>query len=66
VTSYQRNFVLGDCQFFTVNLADRKSRLLIDHFDGLRAAFRYAHSRHPFAIDWGGDIAEDTVKSGER
>jgi len=28
MTSYRRNFVPGGCQFFTVNLADRKSRLL--------------------------------------
>jgi putative transposase len=35
-----------------VNLADRKSRLLTDHIDGLRAASsRYARSRHPFTID---------------
>jgi putative transposase len=51
VTNYRRNFVPGGCQFFTVNLADRKSRLLTDHVDALRAAFRYARSRHPFTID---------------
>jgi hypothetical protein len=41
MTSYRRNFVPGGCQFFTVNLADRKSRLLTDHVDVLRAAFHY-------------------------
>jgi len=51
MTSYRRNFVPGGCQFFTLNLADRKSRLLTEHVDGLRAAFRYARGRHPFAID---------------
>ena len=51
MTSYRRNFVPGGCQFFTVNLADRKSWLLIDHVDCLRAAFRYAGGRHPFTID---------------
>ena len=51
MTSYRRNFVPGGCQFSTVNLADRKSRLLTDHVDGLRAAFRDARSRHLFTID---------------
>src|ERR1700728_106342 len=51
MTSYRRHFVPGACHFFTVNLADRKSRLLTDHVDGLRAAFRYARGQHPFAID---------------
>jgi REP-associated tyrosine transposase len=51
MTNYRRNFVPGGCQFFTVNLAERKSRLLIDHVDHLRAAFRYARTRHPFTIE---------------
>ena len=51
MTNYRRNFIPGGCQFFTVNLADRRSRLLTDHVDALRAAFRYARSRHPFTID---------------
>jgi putative transposase len=51
MTNYRRNFVPGGCQFFTVNLADRKSRLLTDRVDSLRAAFRYARGRHPFRID---------------
>lgn len=48
---YRRNFVSGAGYFFTVNLADRKSCLLIDHIDELRAAFRYVRQRHPFALD---------------
>jgi putative transposase len=36
MTNYRRNFVPGGCQFFTVNLAQRKSRLLTDHVDFLR------------------------------
>ena len=51
MTNYQRNFIPVGCQFFTVNLAERKSRLLIDHVDCLRAAFRYVRARHPFTID---------------
>jgi putative transposase len=51
VTSYRRNFVSGASFFFTVNLADRRSRLLIDHVGPLRAAFRDVRARHPFALD---------------
>ena len=51
VTSYRRNFVTGASFFFTVNLDDRRSRLLTDHIGPLRAAFRYVRARHPFAID---------------
>ncbi len=51
MTSYRRNFVPGDSYFFTVNLADRRSRLLTDHIDLLRAAFRAVRSRHPFTIE---------------
>ena len=51
MTNYRRNFVPGGCQFFTVNLAERKSRLLTGHIDALRTAFRYPrrdiHSRMP-------------------
>jgi putative transposase len=49
--TYRRNLVAGGCHFFTVNLAERRLRLLTDHVDLLRAAFRYARRRHPFAID---------------
>jgi putative transposase len=51
VTNDRRNFVPGGCQLFTIDLAERKSQLLADHVDCLRAAFRYARIRHPFAID---------------
>jgi putative transposase len=51
VTNYRRNFIPGGCQFFTTNLAERKSRLLTDQIDRLRAAFRYVRDRHPFTID---------------
>ena len=51
MTSYRRNFLPGGSYFFTVNLADRRSRLLTEHIELLRAAFRYTQERHPFAIE---------------
>jgi putative transposase len=51
MTAYRRNFVLGGCFFFTVNLAERRRSLLTDHLDVLRAAFHETHRRHPFTID---------------
>ena len=48
---YRRNFVPGGTFFFTVTLADRRSSLLVDHVGLLRAAFRHARDRKPFAID---------------
>lgn len=37
--------------FFTVNLADRRSRLLTTQIDLLRQAFRDVRQRHPFRIE---------------
>jgi putative transposase len=51
MTSYRRNFIAGGSFFFTVNLADRRLCLLTDHIEELRAAFRRARLRYPFAID---------------
>jgi REP-associated tyrosine transposase len=51
MANYRRHFVAGGHYFFTVNLADRRLRLLTEHIEPLRAAFRYARVRHPFAID---------------
>jgi putative transposase len=51
MTSYRRNFVAGASYFFTANLAERRLRLLTEHIEALRAAFRYARLRHPFTID---------------
>ncbi|MDC7789638.1 transposase [Rhodoplanes sp. TEM] len=45
------NFVQGGTYFFTMTLADRRSRMLVDHVDALRAAFREVRARHPFAVD---------------
>ncbi len=49
MTAYRRNFLAGGCFFFTVNLADRRRRLLTDHVDHLRAAFHDV--RQAFSID---------------
>ena len=49
--NYRRMFVSGGSYFFTANLLDRNSRLLVEHIDGLRAAVRETRQRYPFEID---------------
>lgn len=51
MTDYRRNFIVGGCFFFTVNLADRRLRLLTEHIDELRTAFRETRQAHPFTIE---------------
>ena len=51
MTNYRRNFLPGASYFFTVNLADRRLRLLTENIGALRFAFRETRARHPFAID---------------
>jgi len=51
MTSYRRNFIAGGSFFFTVNLAERRLRLLTGQIDELRKAFRETRRRHPFTID---------------
>jgi putative transposase len=48
---YRRNFVAGGTFFFTVTLADRRSTLLVDYVQQLRAAFHRTRCERPFAID---------------
>jgi len=48
---YRRNFVAGGTYFFTATLADRKSSVLIDHVDTLRAAMRATRQVYPFTVD---------------
>ena len=50
MTNYRRNFLYGGSFFFTVNLAERRLRLLTTHIDLLRRAFRDVRRRHPFDI----------------
>ncbi|AXQ28616.1 transposase [Solimonas sp. K1W22B-7] len=47
---YRRASAPGGTYFFTVNLADRSSRLLVDRVDDLREAVRLVKQRHPFEI----------------
>ncbi len=48
---YRRNWVPGGSFFFTVNLSDRRSALLVTQIDALRKAVRAARVRNPFHID---------------
>lgn len=48
---YRRTTVAGGSYFFTVNLADRKRTLLVDHVDILRKVIRKVKAKHPFDID---------------
>lgn len=48
---YRRNRVPGGTYFFTVNLLERKSDLLVDYIDCLREAVRKVRLNQPFHID---------------
>jgi len=48
---YRRNRVPGGTYFFTVNLLERRRRLLVEHIDVLRVAVRTVRDRQPFQID---------------
>jgi putative transposase len=47
---YRRATAAGGTYFFTLNLADRSSNLLVERVDELRAAVRLVKQRHPFEI----------------
>jgi putative transposase len=49
--NYHRARVPGATYFFTVNLRDRKSDLLVREIDLLRATVRATRARYPFHID---------------
>ncbi|MCP3408963.1 transposase [Bradyrhizobium sp. CCGB01] len=49
--NYRRAFVPGGCWFFTVNLLDRKQRLLVEHIAALRAAVAETRRDYPLTID---------------
>jgi putative transposase len=51
MSEYRRNRVPGGTYFFTVNLLDRRSDLLLTHTDALRAAVKQVRGVHPFHID---------------
>jgi len=48
---YRRSNIGGGTYFFTVNLAERSGRLLVDHIARLRDALSVVKQRHPFHID---------------
>ncbi len=48
---YRRAKVAGGTYFFTVNLAERKRNLLVEHVDLLRAVVQKVKSAHRFHID---------------
>ncbi len=48
MSHYRRSLVPGGTYFFTVNLADRRSRLLVEQVDRLRATFQKVRVSHPF------------------
>lgn len=49
--NYRRPFIAGASWFFTVNLHDRRQRLLVEHVVALREAVRETRRRFPFKID---------------
>ena len=51
MTAYRRVFIPGGTYFFTVNLHDRHSDLLVRHIDVLRHAVARVRHSHPFTID---------------
>ncbi len=51
MTQYRRHFQPGGSYFFTVNLVDRRLRLLTEQIELLRAAFRYTLQGHPFTVE---------------
>lgn len=50
MSNYRRVRVPGGTYFFTVNLLQRRRRLLVDHVDELRLAFQDAKRARPFEI----------------
>jgi putative transposase len=51
MSTYRRNRVPGGTYFFTVNLRDRRSDLLVAHIAIVRDAVRATRARAPFHID---------------
>ena len=49
--NYRRNRIPGGTYFLTVNLLDRKSRLLVECIHELRQAVKKTRQQHPFYID---------------
>jgi putative transposase len=53
MSDYRRLWVPGGTYFFTVNLADRSRRLLVDNIDALRMGVAAVRVAHPFeTVAW--------------
>ena len=50
MADYRRHRVPAGTYFFIVNLLERKSRLLVDEIEALRAAVRKVRATRPFHI----------------
>ena len=50
MSNYRRMRVPGGTYFFTVNLLERDRRLLVEHIDLLKTAFRRTRERLPFEV----------------
>ncbi len=48
---YRRSNIKGACYFFTINLANRKTRLLVEEFEILRNVINHVKQQHPFQLD---------------
>jgi REP element-mobilizing transposase RayT len=51
MTDYRRLFVPGATYFFTADLLDRRSQLLVMNTTSLRHASAYTMQHHPFSMD---------------
>ena len=51
MADYRRNRVPAGTYFFTVNLLERKARVLVDEIEALRAAVRKVRAARSFHID---------------
>ena len=50
MSDYRRIRIPGGTYFFTANLLRRDERLLVDHIDSLREAFRFVRSQRRFEV----------------
>lgn len=48
--NYRRAYIPGGTYFFTLTLADRSSRILLDHIAALRLSWREVRQVWPFAV----------------
>jgi len=72
MTNYRRNYMAGGTYFFTVNLAERSSSLLINHVEAERVVDWPYSSFHRYvregvlAEHWAGDSGWEDARFGER